>query len=224
MRVGILDTGLDRHQWHRLQGARSFILGESAVICQPLADDHLGHGTLVTRLLLESAPNTQLWMAQVFSERPATTVAQVRAGLAWLLDQGVTLVNCSLGLHADRPELRALCRDAARQGVIICASSPAMGQAVYPAAYPGVVAVTGDARCRPGEWSWLQGDRAEFGAPVGIGYEGGASMACARFSGLLAAFWTARPELSAPQVLEHFRQHASRRGPQTREPLCAKNT
>ena len=224
MRVGIIDTGLQRSQWYGLQGGQSFVLGEHDVLAQSLGDDQLGHGSLVTRLLLEQAPAAQLWMAQVFGERPATTAAQVSAGLAWLLAQGGTLINCSLGLHADRPVMRELCRQAAEQGVLVCASSPALGRAVYPASYPGVVAVTGDARCQPGQWSWLQGDRAEFGAAVGSGQEGGASMACARFSGLLAAFWATRPELSGPQVLEYFREHASRSGPQRREPLCAKNT
>lgn len=223
MRVGIVDTGLQRCHWPSLQAGQSFVLDEQDVLCQPLGDDLLGHGTLVTRLLREQAPGVELCMAQVFSARPATTAAQVSAGLAWLLGQGVSLINCSLGLHADRPVLRELCLQAAAQGVVICASSPAMGQAVFPAAYPGVVAVTGDARCRPGEWSWLQDHRAEFGAAVGRGPEGGASMACARFSGLLAAFWGTRPELSGPQVLAHFRQCAGRSGPQTREPLCATN-
>ena len=224
MRVGIIDTGLQRGQWQRLHGGQSFVLSDEEVLLRPLGQDHLGHGTLVTQLLSEQAPQAQLLMAQVFGERPATTAAQVGAGLAWLLEQGVSLINCSLGLHAARPMLRELCRQAAEQGVLICASSPAMGQPVYPAAYSGVVAVTGDARCQPGQWSWLQEERAEFGAPVGRGAEGGASMACARFSGMLAAFWTERPSLSGAEVLHYFRQHAIRSGPQTREPLCAENT
>lgn len=223
MKVGIIDTGLQRGQWQRLHGGQSFVLSDEDVQLRPLGQDNLGHGSLVTRLLSEQAPQAQLLMAQVFGERPATTAAQVSAGLAWLLEQGVSLINCSLGLHADRPVLREVCHRASEQGVLICASSPAMGQPVYPAAYAGVVAVTGDARCQPGQWSWLQGDRAEFGAPVGPGAEGGASMACARFSGMLAVFWSARPELSGAEVLDHFRQHASRSGPQTREPLCADN-
>src|SRR5690606_27658265 len=243
MRVGIIDTGLQRGQWQRLHGGQAFVLGDEVVLLRPLGQDHVGRGTPVTALLSEQAPHAalvmaqvvvarpatpaaqvgagpawwleqarqaQLLMGQVFGERPATTAAQVGAGLAWLLEQGVSLINFSLGLHADRPMLRELCCQAAEQGVLICASSPAMGQPVYPAAYSGVVAVTGDARCQPGQWSWLQEERAEFGAPVGRGAEGGASMACARFSGMLAAFWTERPSLSGAEVLHYFRQHAIR--------------
>lgn len=223
MRVGIIDTGLHREHWPRLRAGRAFVMGQQGVRSQALEDDHLGHGSVVTRILLEQAPAAELVVAQVFGRRAATTAAQLTAALQWLLEQRVALINCSLGLHADRPALRDACDQAARRGVILCASSPAMGQPVYPASYPGVVAVTGDARCQPGQWSWLQGEMAEFGAAVGKGSEGGASMACARFSGLLASFWSTRPDSGAEQVLEHFRQQASRIGPQRREPLCERN-
>lgn len=223
MKVGVVDTGLQREYRSWLQAGQLFVLGVDGILNKPLEEDHLGHGSLVTRLIHEQAPGTQLLMAQVFGRRGATTAAQLAAALYWLLDQGVKVVNCSLGLHADRPVLREACRAAVDRGVVLCASSPALGQAVYPASYPGVVAVTGDARCQSGEWSWLQGDRAEFGAAVGAGSEGGASMACARFSGLLAAYWATHPALDASQVLGYFRQQASRTGPQRREPLCASN-
>lgn len=223
MKVGIIDTGLQSEHWHWLQAGQMFVLGPDGVQSQPLGEDQLGHGSVVSRLVHEQAPDASLLMAQVFGQRGATTAVQLAAALYWLLEQGVGLINCSLGLRADRAILRNACQAAVDSNVILCASSPAMGQAVYPASYPGVVAVTGDARCQPREWSWLQGDRAEFGAAVGKGVEGGASMACARFSGLLAAHWSAHPTLSAEQVLEYFRQQASRTGPQRREPLCASN-
>jgi len=223
LRVGIIDSGLHRQHWPRLQAGRAFVIGQQGVLGQALEDDHLGHGSVVTRILLAQAPTAELVVAQVFGQRAATTAAQLTAALLWLLEQRVELINCSLGLHADRPALRDACDQAVSRGVILCASSPAMGQPVYPASYPGVVAVTGDARCQPGEWSWLQGEMAEFGATVGKGSEGGASMACARFSGLLASLWSTRPEWKAEQVLGYFRQQASRTGPQRREPLCERN-
>lgn len=223
MKVGIIDTGLQLEYRHWLQAGQMFVLGQGGVLNQSLQDDYLGHGTVVTQLVRGQVPEAQLLMAQVFGRRGATTAVQVAAALYWLLEQGVDLVNCSLGLRADRPVLRDACREVVGSGVILCTSSPAIGQTVYPASYPGVVSVTGDARCQPAEWSWLQGDRAEFGAAVGKGAEAGASMACARFSGLLAAHWTAHPRLEAGQLLGHFRQMASRTGPQRREPLCAGN-
>lgn len=220
MKIGIIDTGLQQGYQSWLQAGQLFVLGPDGVLIQPLEQDHLGHGSMVTRTVREQAPEAQLLMAQVFGRQAATTAAQVTAAVYWLLAQGVQLINCSLGLQADRPALRDACRAAVDSGVILCASSPAMGQAVYPASYPGVVAVTGDARCQSGEWSWLQGDRAEFGAAVGTG---GASMACARFSGLVAARWAPHPALAAGEVLDYFRQRASRTGPQRRESLCARN-
>ena len=78
--------------------------------------------------------------------------------------------------------------DALAAGLILIASTPARGAPVYPAAYPGVLRVTGDARCGPGELSAL-GVPADYGACVRDvdGSPGGASLAAAHVTGLLAA-------------------------------------
>lgn len=219
MKVGIIDSGVGAAHLPRLLAGQAFLLEGEHLVAQPLAADQLGHGELVTRILLEEAPQAELLVAQVFGRRGVTTAAQVAAALHWLLEQGAMLINCSLGLHADRPALRSACQQVREQGVLLCAASPAMGDAVYPASYPGMLAVTGDARCRPGEWSWLHGHVAQFGAPVGAGTAGGASMACARFTGMLTAYWSTHPELSGQQVVDYFQRQASRIGPQHREPV-----
>jgi hypothetical protein len=73
--------------------------------------------------------------------------------------------------------------------LILIASTPARGAPVYPAAYPGVLRVTGDARCGPAEVSALGGVPADYGACVRDvdGTPGGASLAAAHVTGLLAA-------------------------------------
>ena len=72
------------------------------------------------------------------------------------------------------------------------AAAPAQGAAVYPSAYAGVLRVTGDARCAPGEFTWLDSPQAKIGACAG-GLDhvpgnpgGGASCAVAHVSGQLA--------------------------------------
>lgn len=219
MKVGIIDSGVGAAHLPHLLAGQAFLLEGEHLVAQSLAADQLGHGELVTRILLEEAPQAELLVAQVFGRRGVTTAAQVAAALHWLLGQGAMLINCSLGLRADRPALRSACQQAREQGVLLCAASPAMGDAVYPASYPGALAITGDARCRPGEWSWLHGHVAQFGAAVGVGAAGGASMACARFTGMLAAYWSTQPELNGQQVVDYFQQQASRIGPQRREPV-----
>jgi hypothetical protein len=73
--------------------------------------------------------------------------------------------------------------------MIVVASVPARGAMVYPGGYAGVIRVSGDARCAPGEISALGGDPADYGAcPKDMdGRLGGASFAAAHVTGLLAS-------------------------------------
>ncbi|MFR0692982.1 hypothetical protein ACLUTX_26560 [Enterobacterales bacterium AE_CKDN230030158-1A_HGKHYDSX7] len=96
--------------------------------------------------------------------------------------------------------------------MLVCASSPARGEPVFPASYPGVIRVTGDARCAEGEWSWLDSPQADFGAAVTVGGRSGASLGCAAFSGHLAALLVERPELSNVQLVGLMRERAVFRG------------
>ena len=73
--------------------------------------------------------------------------------------------------------------------MILIAAVPARGGVVYPGGYAGVIRVSGDARCAPGEISALGGAPADYGAcPADVdGRPGGASFAAARLTGLLAS-------------------------------------
>ncbi|MNL61252.1 hypothetical protein D3C87_1851580 [compost metagenome] len=89
---------------------------------------------------------------------------------------------------------------------------------MYPANYPQVLRVTGDARCAEQEWSWLNSAQAAFAACVHGTYPGqsGASLGCAALSGHIAGFLVAHPEASNPQVIEWLQEHARYRGPERR--------
>jgi hypothetical protein len=86
-------------------------------------------------------------------------------------------------LGADRTVLRDAVSRAVEKGLLLVAALPARGQPVFPAAYPGVIAATGDARCAPGELSHL--DLLLFGGCARLGVEdqssrtGGASIGAA---------------------------------------------
>ena len=103
-------------------------------------------------------------------------------------------------------------------GVLLCASSPAQGGPVYPASYPGVFRLTGDARCAPGQWSWLGTRQADFGGYVGAGGRAGASLGCAALSGRIAALLRDEPGRDRQQVHDWLRDHAAFIGPERRGP------
>lgn len=181
IRVGLVDTGIAPALAKSVGAAKSFT-------GTPLAEDVHGHGTTVAGIVLHYAPHARLLDAQAFGPSARAEAAAVAAGLRWLIAERARLVNLSLGLLDDRDVLRAAVAEALARGLTLIASTPARGGSVYPAAYPGVLRVTGDARCAPGEVSALGGEPADYGAcPRHLdGTPGGASLAAAHVTGLLA--------------------------------------
>lgn len=217
--VGILDSGVDNGL--AADAARFAINGDGSVGMQPPAKDRLGHGTAMAELIRRRAPTVRFYSAQVFNDRGFATPVTVAAGLAWLVGQGVRLVNMSFGLVDDREPLRQACAESVAAGVLIVASVPAMGPQVYPAAYPGIVRATGDGRCCGDEVAAICSERADFGAnpafdacttaPVRIA---GASVAAARITGALAAMLAATPASDPGRLLQDLIASATHRGSQ----------
>lgn len=214
--VGVVDSGHAPRQAALVQAARGFRLTPDALLEEPAAEDRLGHGTAVLEALALQPGAIRCCVAQVFAERWQTSPLQVAAAVHWLVEQGVALINLSLGLRQDRPLLREACERALAAGVVLCAASPAQGEAVYPASYPGVLRITGDARCTPGQWSWLGSAQADFGAPVTAGGLAGASLACATLSGQIARYLQAHPGSDRAALLDHLRRGAAFMGAERR--------
>jgi len=108
-------------------------------------------------------------------------------------------------------------------GCIIVAATPARGASVYPAAYPGVIRATGDARCAPHELSalrpWLFGgcprlEAASFTANrrAQSHASGGASIGAAWVTHAILQ----EPPLAAPATVEALTARAKYRGPERR--------
>ncbi|AYG44888.1 peptidase S8 and S53 subtilisin kexin sedolisin [Pseudomonas sp. Leaf58] len=214
--VGIIDSGCSPEQGSSVRGARRFWLEDGQLREGEMLPDQLGHGSAVLAALQREAGPMPVLVAQVFTAQASTSALQVAAALLWLVEAGATLVNLSLGLQQDRPVLHQACAEAQAAGVLLCASSPAQGGPVYPASYPGVIRVTGDARCAPGQWSWLGTRQADFGGHVGANNRAGASLGCAALCGRIAALLREEPGLNHQQVHDWLRRHATFTGPERR--------
>ncbi|MDU4254957.1 S8 family serine peptidase [Pseudomonas sp.] len=212
LRVGVVDSGHAVEQAGSVVAGQRFRLADDGLDRLPLSVDRLGHGSVVCEAILSQVPGARLCVAQVFDERGVTSPLQIAAALHWLGEQGVRVINLSLGVRQDRPILRGAVTELIEAGVLVCASSPARGEPVFPASYPGVIRVTGDARCGDGQWSWLDSPQADFGAAVTVAGRSGASLGCAAFSGHLAALLVERPELSNVQLVGLMRERAAFRG------------
>lgn len=210
LRIGLVDSGHTTAQAPLIHSARRFWLDDQQLRQGPLEADSLGHGAAVIANLTTEAGSSRLCLAQVFGAQGQTSALQVAAAIHWLIEQDVALINLSLGLRQNRPLLRQACAAAIEAGILLCASSPAQGEPVFPASYPGVLRVTGDARCAPGQWSWLNSAQADFGASLRtVPGQAGASLACAAFSGQLAAFLQRNPGVSRVALFEYLHQGAT---------------
>jgi hypothetical protein len=217
LRIGFIDSGFSATQAPRIVGARRFWLQGDALCQGESLPDALGHGSVVLDALCAQSENVRVYSAQVFAGQHQTSALQIAAALYWLLEQNVRLVNLSLGLRSDRPVLREACAELQAAGVVLCASSPAQGEPVFPASYPGVIRITGDARCGAGQWSWLNSLQADFGAQVS-GRSGvvGASLACATLSGHIAAYLEQHREADREAVYAWLSQGAAYIGQERR--------
>lgn len=216
--IGVVDSGHSLEQRTQVVAGRRFYLLDEGLAEEPLRDDPLGHGSAVIDAISRRAPSALFCVAQVFDQRGVTSALQIATAIDWLVEQKVRLINLSLGLRQDRSLLREACAVALERGVLLCASSPAQGPAVFPASYPGVLRVTGDARCGEQEWSWLNSQQADFGACVCGTQPGqsGASLGCGALSGHIAHYLTEHHEASNPQIIEWLRENARYRGPERR--------
>jgi hypothetical protein len=138
--VGLADTAVDRSRAglaHAVIDSRAFDAGGAE---SPL------HGTVVASLI--SRAGADVIAADVFATdragNPAATVDAIARALDWLLSRRVRVINLSLAGPPNAALKEVIRRTQARGGVVVAAAGnggPAAPPA-YPAAYPGVVAVT----------------------------------------------------------------------------------
>jgi hypothetical protein len=225
-RLGLIDTGVD--QGHPALAAarvnqRGFAPGG------PLAQTH---GTAVASLMVGqaggfrgAAPGAGLSVADVYgSGATGGSVDAIVRGLSWLGGEGTPVINISLVGPPNRI-LQAAVSALVRRGVILVAPVGNDGPAaapMYPASYPGVVAVTAvDGRDR----LLIEAGRAlhvDFAAPgadmvaakAGGGFEAvrGSSFAAPIVAGRLAAGLTRPDPTAAARSIAGLGRSAKRMG------------
>jgi len=180
-RVGLVDSCGTREG--ALAAAR-FVRCDGRVDRVAAGADASGHGTRIAHVIAARA-DVRFAMAQVFDGSGRTAADVVAAAMDWCVEIGVDLIHLSLGLAADRECLAEATRRAVGAGCLVVASVPARGPVPYPAAYPGVIRATGDARCSPSQVAML-GPETFGGCPsVAEGSGGGASIGAAHVTARL---------------------------------------
>jgi subtilisin family serine protease len=202
VRVAVIDSGVHADHPHVQGVALAIGIDEHGLLTDD-GVDRLGHGTAVTAVIREKAPEAEILVARVFSRELRATAEALAAGLRWAAAQRVRLVNLSLGTINPEHEamLATAVADARLAGVTIVAAAPQDGRCWLPGALPGVVAVTLDwtlprEACHV---AWRPDGGADaracgFPRPVpGVPVERnlkGVSFAVANVTGLLARAWS----------------------------------
>lgn len=146
-RIGLVDTGVDaRHP--ALGGARVEQRGFAPGGVRPRP-----HGTATASLMVGragpfrgAAPGWALLVADVYGDGPTGGSAEALVrGLGWLAANNVPVINVSL-VGPPNGALRAVIASLTARGVLVVAAVGNDGPAappLFPASYPGVIAVTG---------------------------------------------------------------------------------
>lgn len=215
IRVGIADSGIAGAASSNVRARCDFSPPGDPFPAEPR--DPAGHGSRIAAIVAEIG-GVELLDARIFGAGLRTDAARTAAAIDWLVEGGIRILNLSLGLREDRDVLREACVRAIASGALLVASAPARGAAVFPAAYPGVLRATGDARCAPGEISWLGSAQADVGGHVRSldGVIAGASMGCARVTAALARWLSANPGASNAEAIAALRTQARYIGPERR--------
>lgn len=230
--VGLIDGGIDRRH-PALAGAR----------VQPWGcDGHehpSAHGTAVASLLVGRdgafsglQPGATLFAADVYCEQPAGGAAEdVARALAWMVRERVPVINVSL-VGPRNALLERATQALVRQGHLIVAAVGNDGPAappLFPAAYPGVVGVSGVTPARRALPEAAQGPQVSVCAPgselaaarPGGGYTiaRGTSFAAPIVAGLLAEQMVRPDTEAAAAALAQLARSAIDLGPPGRDPV-----
>lgn len=145
VRIAVLDTGVADHNAFMQASVR-----HSTILDDEAAKGGVGsHGTAVASLLVGGgevqgvAPGAELLSIQVLNGEGAGNGFHLAMGIVEAVNSGARLINLSLGSETDSSVLRDAVRYARERGVVLVAAAgnAGAGKLLYPAAYPGVVAV-----------------------------------------------------------------------------------
>ncbi|MBN1935775.1 MAG: S8 family serine peptidase, partial [Anaerolineae bacterium] len=146
IKIGIVDTGLDPNHpdfQGRISAGASFVGGTWV--------DENGHGTHVASITAGSgsalggkyrgvAPEALIYVARSLDKNGGGSMSTVMAGVEWAVEQGVNVINLSLGGSGSSDGTDALsmtCNAAMARGVVVCVAAGNAGPSSRTIGSPG---------------------------------------------------------------------------------------
>jgi len=229
--IAVLDTGVELNHPDLVA---NLVAGWDFVHGDATPQDDNGHGTHVAGIAGAVGNNAvgvaglswrgRIMPVKILDQSGIGDPEVTQQGVHWAVDHGARIVNLSLGTYDNSPYLEEAVSYALSMGAVVVAaagnvgSSLPMGTWVYPAAYPGVIAVgASDSNDNVAGFS-NQGPFLDVVAPGvavlstylrgGYTYMSGTSMATPHVSGLAALIWSTAPTIAADRVAQAIIQTA----------------
>lgn len=221
--VAVLDSGINGLHSHVREvtgGVHVRWREDRSVDFDPDYRDLLGHGTAVAGVIRAKAPEVELYAVRVFERELRTHAAVVAEAIRWAIQRGMHVVNISLGTEQEesRDLLKAVCDEAARDGVILVAASDDDERECFPASFPGVIAVAGDAACAWDEHFFCPNNAVPFrahpsprplpGRPQSCNLRGH-SFAAAHITARVACILAEKPHTRREELIEFLTAQAT---------------
>jgi subtilisin family serine protease len=199
VRIAIIDSGVHASHPH-VNGVAGGIAITPDGREDPDYTDRLGHGTAVTAVIREKAPEAQVFAVKIFHDSLAARIEPLVQAIDWSLRNRVHIINLSLGTQNPdhEPLLRLAVARVLAQNCRLIAAGENEGVRWLPGVIPGVVPVELDWDCPREEYRTGIGPDGRvvhracgFPRPIpGVPPERnlrGLSFAVANVTGLLAA-------------------------------------
>ena len=148
VRIAVIDSGVHADHPH-VNGVAGGVAITPAGREESDFVDRLGHGTAVTAVIREKAPDAAIFAVKIFHDSLATRIQPLVRAIDWSLENGIHLINLSLGTsnQEHEPVLLAVLERARAKGVLLVAAFEDAGVRWLPGALAGAVPVTLDWDC-----------------------------------------------------------------------------
>jgi subtilisin family serine protease len=175
-------------------------------------EDSSGHGTACAGIVRSLAPRVELYSIKVLGGTNSGTGALFMAGLHWAIENGMNVVNLSLGTTKRDfyPVLHELADAAYFRRVVLVAAANNLPVPSFPSLYASVISVASQVDSDPMHFCYNPSPPVEFSAPgidVQVAWSGGGylrstgnSFAAPHITGLVARLLGHQPHLTPFQV------------------------
>ncbi|TKI56497.1 peptidase S8 [Brevibacillus antibioticus] len=217
VKIGILDTGISRHEDLKVSGGISYVEGEADY------EDAHGHGTAVAGVIagkdnqlgiIGVAPEAEIYPIKVLDEKGHGKYSSMIQGIEWAIQNGMNIISISAGGSVDSQALHDQIKRANEHGILVIAAAGNRGLGedtqLFPAKYSETLSVGSINRDNQRADSSSVGTGLDLMAPgVDIlsttlhkGYElrSGTSLAAPHVAGAAAVIWSKKGRATNDEV------------------------